>query len=241
MTDDLDRELAKLVIVAIGERLRRSHHDRLASVDAERVEVLHVADGDAVVVAVAHHLILHFFPALETLLDKYLRREAESLVADGNELLLIVTETRAQATEGVCRTDDDRIAKVACSLLCLIERVAGMALDGVDTNLIETLHKEFAVFGVDDGLDRRTEHLHVVFLEHATLVELNSAVQCRLSAEAEQDAIGTFLLDDLLDEKWSDRQEIHTVGNAFRSLHCGNIRVNENALDAFFLQCLESL
>ena len=94
VTDDLDRELAKLVIVAIGESLRRSHHDRLASVDAERVEVLHVADGDAVVVAVAHHLILHFLPALETLLDKYLRREAESLVADGNELLLIVTEAR---------------------------------------------------------------------------------------------------------------------------------------------------
>ena len=106
---------------------------------------------------------------------------------------------------------------------------------------IEMLRDEFAVFGIDDGLNRRTEHLHVVFLQYTTLVELNSAIQCRLSAEAEQDAIGTFLLDDLLDEKWSDRQEIHTVGNTFRSLHSGDIRVDENALDAFFLQCLESL
>ena len=116
-----------------------------------------------------------------------------------------------------------------------------MALDSVDTNLIETLHEEFAVFGVDDSLNRRTEHLHVVFLQYTTLIELNTTVQGSLSAEAEQDAIRTFLLDDLLDEKWSDRQEIHTVGNAFRSLHCGDIRVDENALDAFFLQCLESL
>ena len=33
--------------------------------DAERIEVLHVADGDAVVVTVAHHFILDFLPAFQ--------------------------------------------------------------------------------------------------------------------------------------------------------------------------------
>ena len=37
--------------------------DGVAGVDAHRVEVLHVADGDAVVVGVAHHFVLDLFPA----------------------------------------------------------------------------------------------------------------------------------------------------------------------------------
>ena len=44
--------------------------DAVAGVDAHRVEVLHVADGDAVVGAVAHHLVLDLFPAGEDLLDQ---------------------------------------------------------------------------------------------------------------------------------------------------------------------------
>ena len=40
--------------------------------DAEGVEVLHVADGDTVVVLIAYHLVLNLLPALERLLDQYL-------------------------------------------------------------------------------------------------------------------------------------------------------------------------
>ena len=41
--------------------------------DTQRVEVLHVTYGDAVVVAVAHYLILYLLPSLQTLLYQYLR------------------------------------------------------------------------------------------------------------------------------------------------------------------------
>jgi len=43
--------------------------------DAQRVEVLHVADRDAVVEAVAHNLILDLFPALEGFLHQHLGGE----------------------------------------------------------------------------------------------------------------------------------------------------------------------
>ena len=33
--------------------------------DSERVEVLHIADGYAIVIAVTHNLVLYFFPALK--------------------------------------------------------------------------------------------------------------------------------------------------------------------------------
>jgi hypothetical protein len=40
MTDDVHCGCAEHVVVLIRERLRRSYDDRVASVDAERVEVL---------------------------------------------------------------------------------------------------------------------------------------------------------------------------------------------------------
>jgi hypothetical protein len=46
-------------------------------VDAHRVEVLHVADGDAVVARVAHDLVLDLLPAREVLLHEDLRVYSE--------------------------------------------------------------------------------------------------------------------------------------------------------------------
>ena len=62
VSDDFDGQRTQFVVLAIGERLRRSDDNRLSRMDAQWVEVLHVADGDTVVVAVAHHLIFYLFP-----------------------------------------------------------------------------------------------------------------------------------------------------------------------------------
>ena len=75
VTHNLDRQCAQLVILAVGECLRRSDDDTLTRVNTERVEILHVTYGDTVVVLVAHNLIFNLLPSLETLLDEHLGRE----------------------------------------------------------------------------------------------------------------------------------------------------------------------
>ena len=92
MTDNLDGEGTQLVILAVGERLAWGHHDTFTRMDAERVEVLHVADGDAVVVFIANHLILYFLPTLEALLDEHLRREREGFLGLCQQFLFVVAE-----------------------------------------------------------------------------------------------------------------------------------------------------
>ena len=72
MTHDADSELAQLVALASGEGLCRSYYDTLTGVDTEGVEVLHVTYGDAVVIGVAHYLILDLLPTLEALLNEHL-------------------------------------------------------------------------------------------------------------------------------------------------------------------------
>mmetsp|Transcript_33629 Transcript_33629/g.83769 ORF Transcript_33629/g.83769 Transcript_33629/m.83769 type:complete len:577 (-) Transcript_33629:2098-3828(-) len=56
---------AQHVVLRVRERLRGCDYDGVSRVHAERVEVFHVAHGDAVVGRVAHHLVLHLLPPLE--------------------------------------------------------------------------------------------------------------------------------------------------------------------------------
>ena len=77
MAHDADGDLAELVVFVICQRLRGSDDDTLTGMDTERVEVLHITDGDTVVVAVTYHFVLDFLPALEALLYEDLWREGE--------------------------------------------------------------------------------------------------------------------------------------------------------------------
>ena len=60
--------------------------------DAERVEILHVADCDTVVVFVPDNLIFDFLPAFEGFLHKNLGREGKGFLASLFQLRLVVAE-----------------------------------------------------------------------------------------------------------------------------------------------------
>ena len=92
VADDLDRQFSQFMVFGVRKGLRRGYDDALAGVDAQRVEVFHVADGDAVVVAVPHYLVFHLFPAFERFLDQDLRRVGERLAGERIELLVVVAE-----------------------------------------------------------------------------------------------------------------------------------------------------
>ena len=238
---DADGQFAQLVKFAVGQCLRGSDDDTLARVDAEGVEVLHVADGDAVVKAVAHHFVFDFLPSLEALLHEHLWREGEGFFGQAVEFFLIVAESRTESAKGVCGAEDDGIAQFGGGAACAFDVLAGFALDGLDVDFVQAFHEEFAVFGVHDGLHGCAEHLQVIFFEDAALVEFHTAVEGGLSAEGQHDAVGVFLLDDLFNEEGGHGEEVYTVGHALGRLDGGNIGVDQNGLNAFFLESLESL
>ena len=93
-------------------------------------------------------------------------------------------------------------------------------------NLIELFHEQVAVLCYHDGLDRCAEHLDVVFVKHAAQVKLRTAVECGLSTESEQYAVGTLFLDDFFDEVRGDWEEIHFIGHAFRGLDSGDVGID---------------
>ena len=177
MTDNLDGKGTKLMILRIAQGLRRSDDDTLAGMDAQRVEVFHVANSDAVVVTVAHHLIFNFLPAFKALFNQHLRREREGFLGQSVELFFIVTEATAQSTQRISGTDDDRIAQFGSRLAGLLNILTGFALDGLDINFVQAFHKELTVFCIHDGLDRSAQHLDLIFLKYTTLIQFNTTVE----------------------------------------------------------------
>ena len=73
VTNDLDSGSAEHVVLLITEGLRRRDDDTVTSVDAERIKVLHVADGNAVISGITDDLVFGLLPALERLFDENLR------------------------------------------------------------------------------------------------------------------------------------------------------------------------
>ena len=209
--------------------------------DTQRVEVLHVTYGDTVVVTVAHHLVLYLLPTLQGLLYQHLWRERECLLSQGVQLFLIITEARAQATQCIGSTQDDRITQFGSSLTGISDIITSLTLDGLHANLVEFPDKQFTVLSIHDSLHGRTQHFHTIFLQHATLIEFHTAVQRRLSTKGQEDAVWTFLLDDPLHEIRLHGQEVDLIGYTLGGLHRSDIRIDKHRLDALLAECLQGL
>ena len=72
-------------------------------------------------------------------------------------------------------------------------------------------------------------------------MQLDAAVQGCLSAESEQYPVGAFFFDDTFDEIWRYRQEVYLVGKSVGGLHGGDVGVDQDSGDAFFLEGFEGL
>ena len=94
--DDRDRGVAQLLVRLVGQRHLRRDGDRVARVDAHRIEVLDRADDDDVVEPVADDLELELVPAADGLLDEHLadRRLGRGRARPGGEARPRCTRSR---------------------------------------------------------------------------------------------------------------------------------------------------
>ena len=141
MAHDLDGEFAQIVVVLVRQGLRGSHHDRFAGVDAERIEILHVADRYAVVEAVADHFVFHFLPSFERFLHQHLWRERQSFFCQLDQLSLVVAEAAAKTAQSVGRAYYHRESEPTGGFQCALNVVDGLAFDRFHSDLVELTDK----------------------------------------------------------------------------------------------------
>ncbi len=181
----------------VGQRLDRRDDDRIAGVDAERIDVLHRADGDARVVGVAHHLVFDLLPADEALLDHHLAdgtrpKAGPNALAVGG---LGLDDAAAGATERERRTDDRRQADGLERLRCRgVAGCLGRAFDDRARRVrlpdpVEQVAERLAVLGHPDGLERGAEHADRVAVEDAGVGHRGREIERGLAAESGEEAL----------------------------------------------------
>jgi hypothetical protein len=200
---------------------------------------LHVTNCDTIVSAVSDDLVLDLLPTLHTLLNEHLGTDGESLVAQLGELLFVLGETGTETTKGKGSSNDDWVADGLGRSSGFWEVDSSGRLGALFTNLLHGPSEHFSVLGGDDGLDRGTEDLDT---ELGKLVfELDSDAERGLSTESAVDTIWFLVLDDLEHKVWGDWQEVDLVGETLGSLNRGNVGIDQDGVDAFFLERLDGL
>ena len=63
LADDVQGRGTQHLIFFIAQCLRRCYNDTVSGMHADRVDVFHVADGDAVACTIPHHFVLDLFPS----------------------------------------------------------------------------------------------------------------------------------------------------------------------------------
>ena len=202
--------------------------------DAHRVEVLHVADGDARVGRVTHDLVFDLFPAHERSFDEDLadRRRADAALRDRPQRVAVVREAATCAAERERGTDDEREADPLGEHGRVVDIARGdrlrYGLADRDEQLLECL----AVLGLLDRAQRRSEEAHAVALEDARFRERDRKVEAGLPAERGQQAVGPLLRDDPLEHVDRERFYVCHVRDAGVGHDRRGVRVHEDRLDA---------
>jgi hypothetical protein len=178
--------VAHHLILAIRQRLRGSHRDRVARMHAHRIEILDRANDDGVVGEIAHHLQFVFFPAEDALLDQRLvnRREIETALEYLFQFFAVICDASAAATQREARTKDHRIAVLCRELDPGFNRVHKLRVRHIEADLAHRIFEQQTVFGFLDRLDIRSDQLDAVFVENARLGEIHGQIQSGLPADS---------------------------------------------------------
>ncbi len=211
--DDLEGGAAEHLVLLIPEGLRGSDDDGVAGMDAHRINVFHVADGDAGIGGVSHHLILDLFPADHALLDKDLVNHAEFEAAGARvaQLVLIPHDPAARPAEGVGRTHDHGIADGAGERAGFFQRIHDRARRNRLADGLHGIFEALAVFGLFDSLQRRAEQLNAKLIQDAGAGKLRRQIQSGLASQRADKPLRTLLLDHVRGKLQRQRLDINPL------------------------------
>mmetsp|Transcript_18061 Transcript_18061/g.42645 ORF Transcript_18061/g.42645 Transcript_18061/m.42645 type:complete len:263 (+) Transcript_18061:2073-2861(+) len=246
MADHLHGRLAQHVVFFVAECLGWRHHNTFTSVDSKRIKVLHVADGDTVVISIAHNFILDFLPPLHALFDEDLRSNRECLAGHLTKVGFVLADTTSKSTKSKGRADHEGESNLLGSFKGFINGISRVRLGNLFVNFIQAIREELTIFSVDHDINLGSENLDSVLLQCSRFPHFNGAVQCGLSTHGNHDTVGFLLLDNFFDVFGSDGQEEDVISLLRRlvvrvGLDRGDVGVDQNNFDAFFFQSLNGL
>ena len=236
--DDGQRCRTQHLVLQVVQGLARCDDDGVARMDADGVDVFHVADDDAVVGLIAHDFVFDFLPAGNGAFDEDLVDWAEFDAARGDheQFVFVMGDAAAGTAEGKGRTDDDRIADLIGEFDGRRDVFKDIAFRNRLVDIFHGFLEEFPVFGFFDSRQMRPEELDVIFFQDTGVSQFDSHVQADLAAKGSQQAVRPFFFNDFRHVVEGNRFDIDAVGNVFVGHDRRRVAVDEDDFQSFFLQ-----
>ena len=135
------RRVAQTLVFLVCQCQRRCNGNRVAGMDAHRVEVFNRTDYDAVIVVIPHHFHFVLFPPQHGDFQQYLggRRCFEAAFDDIDKLFAVVGDTAAGTPHRKRWPDDGRKTDTGETVQRLIETMRQFGPRGGQANVIHRL------------------------------------------------------------------------------------------------------
>ena len=162
----------------ISKGLGRSYYNTVTGMDADRVNIFHVADGNYIACAVTHYLVLDLFPSCDAALYQNLSYTGETKTICKNllQFFLIVSDTAAASAQGICRTKNNRITDLIGECNTIFQVLNNQRRSYRLTDLLHGCLELQTVFCLLNGLGSGSDKFYTGLLEESSLIQLHSQV-----------------------------------------------------------------
>ena len=204
--------------------------------NTNRINVLHVADCDAVSCTVTHYRILNLFPSCDAALYQNLADtgKAKAVLQDLSKLIFIMGNTAAASTKGISRTKYNRITDGIGKCKSILYCCNNLRCCNRLTDFFHGIFKFLTVLSLLNGLSCSSDQSYIMLLQETLFIQLHSQIQACLSAKSRKYTVRFLLQDQLLYNLYSKRFNINTVSNVFICHNGCRVGVQKNNLKAFF-------
>src|ERR1700746_4018351 len=141
MANNADGKLPQPMVIAVRESLTRRHDNAFARMDTKRVNVLHVAPGDAIVRFVSPDLVFHFLPAIEVFFHEDLWRIGQGPLDPFLQRSFVLAHARTQSSQRKRNSYHYRITDFRGRFFCLLHAGCRLRTWHSNANLAEPPHE----------------------------------------------------------------------------------------------------
>ena len=132
------------------------------------INIFDKANGNHLVLGIAHHFKLQFFPSKNRLLHQHLAHETsrQASADNGAQFLDVVYMAAPPATHGISGAQNHRITKIISNSLSLFHRESRCAVGHLEAEFIHGILEGNSILTTLDGIHRDTDNFDPVFFKH---------------------------------------------------------------------------
>ena len=227
------------MILFVGQGLAWRYDDGITGVNADRVQIFHVADGDGRVICVPDDLVFNLLIALDALFHQHLAggRKRQRVFHFLPHLFVITGKTAPGSAQCKCGTQNHRIADGCRRRKALFDAGGNGRRNHRLTQLFAQLLELLPVLRPPDARGACPQQLDLTLGKNAFIIELKREIESRLSAESRHNRIRPLIPADPRQVFQRQRLHVDLVRNCVIRHDGRGVRVGQNDLISLFPQC----